>query len=592
MPINHILAPQRKEREDSITNNDIRASIGLLPLKAHVKTTSSPMTSKSTKSSKVSPALQSSQSSNKKQTPPKTPPKISPKTQPKTTTKREKPLLLQLDPDLLNQIYKMSLLQNSYVLRKWIDIEKLHLTELCANPNATSFLYEMFKANPDANIRWDTVSENPNAIELLKKRIAYEKTINIDSLEDERKINWNILSANPNAIELLKEKIKEEKTIDPDILENLESYQKIDWTLLCKNLNAIELLKANMNNINGDILYNKNVDEELITRILETNLEDVDYFIWAVPKALRILIRMFPDKNRYDWNNISKNTSYKAIQLLKVKALEEYKLIEENPSAYKLLLKSDTKVINWDYLSSNPKAIELLTVKALKEKELRNTNPREYYNTPRIGLLCWTNLSTNPKAIELLKEKAIEEKEIRATNFKYYESLPDYFKINWTLMCFNNIDIWYRLSSNPKAIISFLETKAIEEKQIRDTNFKEYDTLVSIKDRIAWNRLSLNPNAISLLETKAIEEHEMRKVNPEKYKALTKHRHNLIDSYNLSANPKAIKLLEKYPEYIDFRRLCENPNAVKLIRKNIDNFKTDHWEILSANPCIFKETSN
>jgi hypothetical protein len=52
------------------------------------------------------------------------------------------------------------------------------------------------KANPKI-INWEGLSENPNAIELLKK--------------NKRKIDWELLSTNPSAIELLKaepEKIK------------------------------------------------------------------------------------------------------------------------------------------------------------------------------------------------------------------------------------------------------------------------------------------------------------------------------------------------------------------------------------------------
>jgi hypothetical protein len=577
MPDKHILAPQRKAREASITNNDIRASIGLLPLKARVKSTSSPMSSSSTKSSKVSPALQSSQSSQsskKKQTPPKT----TTKTSPNTTTKREKPLLLQLDPDLLNEIYKKSVFQDSYVLRKWIDIKKIRLTEFCSNPNATSFLYKMFKANPNTNIRWDMVSSNPSSIELLRERIAYEKTKDISNVSMYNKINWNNLSENPNAIELLEQKIKEEKAMDPYILSNLQPYQKIDWTLLSKNPNAIELLKTNINNIKIStlLLYNKNIDEELIIRILEEKpetLENLDYLIWTIPKAIRLLTRMIPDKDRYPWNYISKNTSYKAITLLKAKALEENTLIEHNPTAYKLLTRSSKNVINWNYLSGNPKAIELLTIKALKEKTLRDTNPKEYYHTTRIGLLCWVNLSSNPKAIRLLEDKALEERTLRDTNPNTYKTLPDDLKIHWDLV----------------TDISLLETKAIEEKQLRYTNFKAYEELLHT-DRINWKIVSSNPKAISLLETKAIEEKEMRQADPEKYKSLKEY--CKINWNRLSANPKAIKLLETYPEYISFKGLCENPNAVKLIRENIDNFKTARWQILSSNPCIFYETSN
>ena len=87
-------------------------------------------------------------------------------------------------------------------LRDWIDIDK---------------------------IDWDYLSENPNAIELLK--------------ENQDKINWNHLSKNPNAIELLK-----------------ENQDKIDWGTLSLNKNAIELLKENQDKIDwGNFSKNPNI---------------------------------------------------------------------------------------------------------------------------------------------------------------------------------------------------------------------------------------------------------------------------------------------------------------------------------------------
>jgi hypothetical protein len=557
MPANHILNPQRKAREDDITNPVIRANIGLLPLKTTVKSSrssKSPKSTSSTKSSYFSPALQASQSV------PKT-------TKEQSSTMNQKPLLLQLDPNLIQVIYKMSVFQNTYILRKWIDPTKLHLNELCKNPNSVSFFDKMFKLNPDANIHWNLLSSNPNAIELLKKRIEYEKTIDITNLEVYKQINWKKLSKNPNAIELLEQKIKEEKTLDPYILENLKYYQKIDWDILCKNPNAIELLKANIPEIKRSIFYNKNIDEAIITILLSINKQFGNNIIWSIPKATRLLTKIFPDKDTYAWHQISLNTSYKAITLLETKALEEKQLILEDPLVYKLLSRYNRKIINWDNVSSNPKAIELLKRKILEEKQLKD------FNFNGFGLIHWNNLSSNPKAITLLEEKAIEEKHLRYTNFKEYQSLADNLKINWNIV----------------TAISLLETKAIEEKHLRYTNFKAYEALHHI-ERINWYILSSNPKAITLLESKIIEEHEMREVEPEKYKALNYA--SKINSEKLSANPKAIKLLEKYPEYIDFKGLCANPNAVKLIRKNIDDFKTADWEILSVNPCIFYETRN
>ena len=81
-------------------------------------------------------------------------------------------------------------------------------------------------------------------------------------------------------------------------------------------------------------------------------------------------------------------------------------------------------------------------------------------------------------------------------------------------------------------------------------------------DKIDWNYLSLNPNAIHLLEK------NFDKIN-----------------WNyLSKNPNAISILEKHINNINWMMLSLNPNAISLLEQNID--KID-WFNLSTNPSIF-----
>jgi ribosomal protein L24E len=81
-------------------------------------------------------------------------------------------------------------------------------------------------------------------------------------------------------------------------------------------------------------------------------------------------------------------------------------------------------------------------------------------------------------------------------------------------------------------------------------------------EKISWDNLSENPNAISLLEK-----------NPDK-----------ISWFWLSRNPNAIHLLEKNPEKISWDHLSVNPNAIHLLEKNPKNID---WVCLSRNPSIF-----
>ena len=64
-------------------------------------------------------------------------------------------------------------------LHDWVDVNKIKWYLLSQNPNAIDLL----KENPD-KINWDYLSKNPNAIDLLK--------------ENPEKIDWYHLSKNPS----------------------------------------------------------------------------------------------------------------------------------------------------------------------------------------------------------------------------------------------------------------------------------------------------------------------------------------------------------------------------------------------------------
>ena len=74
----------------------------------------------------------------------------------------------------------------------------------------------------------------------------------------------------------------------------------------------------------------------------------------------------------------------------------------------------------------------------------------------------------------------------------------------------------------------------------------EYQLLPWVDEsKLDWDELSSNPAAIHLLEK-----------YPEK-----------IDWFWLSRNPAAIHLLEKYPEKLDWGWLSTNPAAIHLLEK-------------------------
>jgi hypothetical protein len=84
--------------------------------------------------------------------------------------------------------------------------QKIDWFNLSSNYGAIKLL----NANQD-KIRWDTLSANPKAIPLIKKRIIKEEKSGYDNEKIKNNIDWNELSANPKAIKILennKEKIE------------------------------------------------------------------------------------------------------------------------------------------------------------------------------------------------------------------------------------------------------------------------------------------------------------------------------------------------------------------------------------------------
>jgi len=256
-----------------------------------------------------------------------------------------------LPDDILDKIVKKykTIFKIKYKLKDWISLKKLNWENLSENPNAI----ELLKENPKKIVWWQ-LSENPNAIELLEKRINKDNELddNYDYGDDFEydpspfnKISWEFISSNTNAIELLKKNPK-----------------KIVWERLSKNPSAIELLKENQDKINWKWLS------------INPNTEAIE------------LLKANQDK--IDWKHLSLNPNPEAIELLKANQDKiDWSLLSENPNAIELL-EGNLGEINWYRLSLNPHPSAIKLLKA---------NPDE---------IDWEWLSgnTNPEAIELLKK--------------------------------------------------------------------------------------------------------------------------------------------------------------------------------------------
>jgi len=178
------------------------------------------------------------------------------------------------------------------------------------------------------------------------------------------------------------------------------------------------------------------------------------------------------------------------------------------------------------------------------------------------------NIAKKPKSIAYKINGPICNlpENIRSTILdKFAEILPTkYVLLDW--IDENKLN-WNMLSLNPNAV----------------------DLLEEHYDNIDWENLSQNPNAIKILKERIKYEQtlydsgELYTLNEDK-----------IDWVSLSKNPNAIKLLKDRIKYenlledddlddnmVDWESLSENPNAIDLLKANPNEID---WQLLSKNP--------
>ena len=272
-----------------------------------------------------------------------------------------------LPEDILEKIvekYKTTF-KTKYVLKDWVlelddedygvYLDDIDWESLSSNPNSIDLLQ---KYSHKINWSWLSGNTNPRAIEMLKTHSHL--------------IDWRVLSANPAAIDMLKSKIEKESKMNERQLEKLKD--KIDWDMLSQNPNpeAIKILKANPENINLD-------------------------FLSANPAAIDILKANTDD---ISWYELSANTNPEAIELLKTKFYKiNWELLSANPAGIDLL-KSYPGNIKWNYLSQNPNAIKMLKKKIDEENKMPEYKLEDLEDFQKIS---WEMLSSNPAAIDLLE---------------------------------------------------------------------------------------------------------------------------------------------------------------------------------------------
>ena len=446
-----------------------------------------------------------------------------------------KMLLSDLPIDSIKSITSKFKTLLKYELRSWFPSNKLSNDFVSANLNSIDFF--SFPQNRRL-IVWHILSENPNAVDFLSlpenKKFIYYHYLSCNK------------SSNPKLIELLKAELK----TNPD--------PHINWEELSKNPYAIEILTSpeNYDYIDWKSLSSNTSSAAIKFLISDKNIKFVKWFEFSSNHCNDAIQFLKDNPHHIDWSGLSANTNSKAIPLINKKIKEENQLYELSPTEY---AKLQNKVY-WRALSANPKAIPLIITK-IKEGI-------------RLDDIDWDALSKNP-AIFFAFKRNIEAKSKIVARIISNSLVSTKTKIT---------DLSDDLH---KKII--VDLKTISKNILRDG--------IPV-DKLNWNYLSANPNAIDLLRERMNFE---KKLTEEEYKKLPYQ----INWSALCTNsdPEAIKLLSLEENYdkIDWLRLSDNPNAIKLLEKRVKYqlllngdelnglsiHKRISWQKISTNPAIF-----
>lgn len=269
--------------------------------------------------------------------------------------------------------------------------------------------------------------------------------------------------------------------------------EKLNKGWLSRNFNAVPFLEQNPELINWWYLS----ENPNAIHLLEANPDKINFYNLTVNvNAIHLL--------EIEKNNLEKN----------LEKIEIYRLCY-NTEAIPLLREINKiypEKIRWDILSGNPKAVQWL-----------EENPEK---------INWYILSRNPKAIHLLKEN------------------PE--KIDWN---------FFSINTHPEAIEMLFDAVKYSPEKLDKTK--------------CWGMLCRNTEAIPILQY-------VLETTPEK-----------IVWNSLACNPNAISLLEPNLDKLDktgWNNLCGNYNAIHLLETVFENNPEQiDWNMLSENIAIFDE---
>jgi hypothetical protein len=292
---------------------------------------------------------------------------------------------------LIVKTYQYSLV---YRLADGIPTDILLYKEICGNPNAIDLLTERIayenslgleEYNKLSNkVNWEYLSMNPNAIELLRANPS--------------KIDWRALSMNPNAIDLLRERIAYENILEQEEYNRL--LNRINWMYLSKNSGTVELLRANPNKIRWGALSENSGAADL----LEANPDKIDWwYLSANAGAIKIIKSEYnrdPNSDKINWRHLSSNTNTKAIGLFEdnLDKIHWGNLSQNTNKKAIKLLELRYKIFSGEYTPITYKTRASFLSKAiqfLQEEKMKEPTSRDWS-------LNWKHLSANPEAMVIL----------------------------------------------------------------------------------------------------------------------------------------------------------------------------------------------
>lgn len=270
-----------------------------------------------------------------------------------------------------------------YVLRPYFTahIDKVEWEFLSQNPNAIDMIRDNIDKVETTHLCWN---EHPDAIRMVEDRIEdacwdalscnSSATYVLEQHLDKIKLFWLCHNNHPNAVRLFNAYVSKHECFD--------TINQTMWHTICANPTMISIVNEHLQPDSANINWFRLSTNPRAILILEQNLDKVDWEgLSKNPNAIHILQQHV---NKVNWKALSTNPNPDAMHILQQHSdkIRQYELAgcSNCPRAIHML-ENNLNTIDWDQLSENIHAIRVL----------ENNLDRAY----------WWAISNNPAAHNL-----------------------------------------------------------------------------------------------------------------------------------------------------------------------------------------------